>query len=187
MTYLAALCLSAPLAAQDLSIRLDASKTKIGFVVGDVLHTVRGTFRLKEGHILLDPSTGRVRGDITVDAASGASGNSIRDKRMTRDILEAERYPEVRFTPSAYKGSIAAAGSSAIEVTGSFLIHGQAHEVTIPMQIQMSGEDVTATGNFTVPYVQWGMKNPSNLLLKVSAKVEVTLSAVGHVNGLRAP
>jgi polyisoprenoid-binding protein YceI len=184
---LATLSVPAALPAEELVISLDAAKTKIGFVVGSLLHTVHGTFQLKGGHISFDPSTGIVSGDITVDAASGNSGNTTRDKRMTRGILEAQRYPEVRFSPTAYKGSVAMTGTSNVEVTGSFLIHGQAHEITIPLQIQMSREEVTATGKFTVPYVQWGMKNPSNFLLKVDDKVEIELTAMGRVNGLRAP
>jgi polyisoprenoid-binding protein YceI len=39
-------------------------------------------------------------GEIVVDAASGESASAARDKRMTRDILQAERFPEIRFSPS---------------------------------------------------------------------------------------
>jgi polyisoprenoid-binding protein YceI len=184
---LATVFISARLSAQELAISLDPSRTTIGFVVGDVLHTVHGTFQLKEGHIAFDSLKGTISGDIIVDAATGSSGNKIRDKRMTRDILEAQRYPDLRFNPTAYTGSVAMNGSSNIEVTGSFVIHGQSHEVTIPMQIQMSHEDVSAVGKFTVPYVQWGMRNPSNFLLKVNDKVEIELTAIGRVNGLHSP
>jgi hypothetical protein len=44
-----------------------------------------------------------------------------------------------------------------------------------------------ATGKFIVPYVQWGMKDPSNFLLKVSDKVELDLTAFGHINGSHRP
>lgn len=67
-------------------------------------------------------------------------------------------------------------------MTGSLLIHGQAHEIKIPMQIQMSQGGFTAIGKFTVPYVEWGMKNPSNFLLKVDDTVKIALTAIGHVN-----
>ncbi len=184
---LTALSIPAALRAEELVISFDPAQTKIAFVVGTVLHTVHGTFQLKEGHISFDPSTGAVSGDVTADAGSGSSGNTSRDKRMTREIMEAQRYPEVRFSPTAYRGSVATTGTSNVEVTGSFLIHGQVHEITIPVQIQMSREEITAIGKFTVPYVQWGMKNPSNFLLKVDDRVEIDLTAIGRVNGLRAP
>jgi polyisoprenoid-binding protein YceI len=120
-------------------------------------------------------------GDIVFNAASASSGNAARDKRMTREILEAQRYPEIHFTPTRFAGSIATCETSIIKVNGSFLIHGQAHEITIPMQIEMSPQEFTATGKFIVPYVQWGMKNPSNFLLKVDDKVEIDLTVAGPV------
>jgi len=54
-----------------------------------------------------DPSTGRVSGQVTVDARSGQSGNSSRDGRMHREILETQRYPEIAFRPDRMDGAIA--------------------------------------------------------------------------------
>jgi polyisoprenoid-binding protein YceI len=122
-----------------------------------------------------------MKGEIVVDAASGSSGSNPRDKRMTRDILEAHRFPEIRFNPTASIGSISPSGLSDVQVTGSFVIHGQAHHITIPMHVEMSQDQGTATGKFVIPYVEWGMKNPSNFLLKVNDKVEIDLSAVGRI------
>ena len=186
MSCLRVICLLAilggpALQAQQLSIDLDASTTRITFILGDVLHTVRGTFHLKRGHVSFDPATGTIRGDVIVDAGSGNSGSGARDKRMTRDILEAPRYPEIRFTPTKVAGPISALSTSKVDVTGAFQIHGQAHEITIPMEVQMSQDEITATGKFIVPYVAWGMKNPSNFLLKVNDKVEIDVTAVGHL------
>jgi len=38
-----------------------------------------------------------------------------------------------------------------------------------------------ASTGFVIPYVQWGMKNPSNFLLNVSERVELTVQATGRV------
>ena len=169
------------LGAEELSIDLDPKRTTISFVLSDVLHTVRGDFALKNGHISFDPDSNEISGEIVIDAASGNSGNGARDKRMTRDILEAQRYADIRFKPVKIKGSISRSGISSSQVTGSFVIHGQAHEITIPMQIQMYTDALNATGHFTVPYVQWGMKNPSRFLLKVADKVEIDLNVMAHI------
>jgi len=170
------------LGAQTLTVDVDPARTKIDFVLSDVLHTVHGTFRLKEGHLSLDTAANVITGDLIVDAASGNSGSATRDHRMTRDILEGQRYPEIRFTPKKFTGSFSTSSTSNIEVTGSFLIHGQAHEITIPMQTQVSQQEIIAAGKFIVPYVEWGMKNPSNFLLKVKDKVEIDLAVVAHFN-----
>jgi len=56
-------------------------------------------------------------GEIIVDASSGDSGSGARDKRITRDILEARRFPEIRFTLISKTGSVALSGASDISVT----------------------------------------------------------------------
>jgi polyisoprenoid-binding protein YceI len=53
---------------ENLSIDLDKAKTKISFVLTDVLHTVRGTFQLNSGHVVFNPDTGEIKGDLSVDA-----------------------------------------------------------------------------------------------------------------------
>jgi hypothetical protein len=78
-------------------------------------------------------------------------------------------------------------GTSSVEIIGSFLIHGETHEITIPMKLQMSQQEITATGKFIVPYVRWGMKNPSTFLLKVNQEVEIDLTAIAHVKDPRIP
>ncbi|MGA8028761.1 MAG: YceI family protein [Bryobacteraceae bacterium] len=185
--WLAAALFVPTLRAGELTVDLDPAKTQIAFVLTDVLHTVHGTFQLKQGHISVGPAAGAIGGEIVVDAASGASGSAARDRRMTREILEAQRYPEIRFTLTRFAGSLSFSNASTLRVTGSFLIHGQAHEITIPMQIQMSEGEIRAIGKFIVPYVQWGMRNPSDFILKVNDKVEIEVTAVGHVSGSSTP
>ena len=47
--------------------------------------------------------------------------------------------------------------------------------------MQATAGTVTATTQFTVPYVDWGMKNPSRFLLKVSKQVEIEVIAKGTI------
>jgi hypothetical protein len=57
-------------------------------------------------------ATAFIAGDVVVNAASGSSGSSARDSRMTRQILEAQRYPEIHFMPTGFTGSISLANIS---------------------------------------------------------------------------
>jgi hypothetical protein len=66
-------------AAQDTAFRLDPQRTTVNFTLGDVLHTVRGTFQLKQGSLRLDPASGKLTGEIVVDAKSGGSGSGMRE------------------------------------------------------------------------------------------------------------
>src|SRR5579862_9216214 len=121
-------------AASAATFDLDPSKTQIGFTVHDPLHTVHGTFNLKRGKMQLEPGTGKASGEMVIDIPSGISGNGSRDKRMHKEILESQKYPEAVFTPDRVRGSIAAEGTSEIDVHGSFRIHGADHEITIHFQ-----------------------------------------------------
>jgi len=172
---------SLPLAAAESSIELDPPRTSIAFTLSDVLHTVHGTFKLKRGAVKFDSATGSASGEIVVDVASGNSGNGGRDKRMHKEILESARYPEAVFTPDHVSGELALRGESQIDLHGNFLIHGAPHELTLHFRAEVKNGEVAASTGFVIPYVQWGMKNPSNFLLKVSDKVDLTVQASGRV------
>lgn len=166
--------------AQELAVRIDPAQTKIEFTLSDVLHTVHGTFKVKRSTMRFDPSTGKISGAIIVDATSGESGNGSRDRKMHREILESGKFPEITFTPSQVKGALALQGPSRVEVAGQFNLHGQDHEVTLEMNVQPDGRQLKLTTQLIIPYVQWGLKNPSTFILRVSDKVTIDIRAVGQ-------
>ena len=167
-------------AAQDTAFQLDPAQTKVSFTLGDVLHTVHGTFKLKHGELQIEP-TGKITGSIVVDTGSGDSGSGMRDRKMHKEVLESERYPEIAFRPDHIEGSVASQGKSSVMVHGMFSIHGADREITVPAQVETSADHWTATVHFTIPYEKWGMKNPSTLFLKVNDSVEIDLVAAGSV------
>ena len=173
--------------AQESILHVEPAQTKIEFSLGSSLHTVHGTFALKSCTIRFDPSSGSLSGAIVVDATSGESGNSGRDARMHREILESAKFPEIAFTPSQLKGKVAADGASAVEVSGKFRLHGQDHDLTLPGEIVADGAKLQLAIHFVIPYVQWGLKNPSNFFLRASDKVEIDVHATGRLeNGAAA-
>src|SRR5579863_519145 len=103
---LAVFCFAAPaIWAQDLTFELDPANTKIDFTLGASLHTVHGTFALKSGVIHFNPATGAASGSVVVDVKSGESGNSVRDHKMHKEILQSEQYPEATFSPTKMSGA----------------------------------------------------------------------------------
>jgi hypothetical protein len=79
------------------------------------------------------------------------------------------------------EGTVPAQGKSSVRVHGIFNIHGSDHELTVPAEVEMFPDHWTATLHFAVPYVNWGIKNPSTLFLKVSESVDIDLTAMGSV------
>lgn len=166
--------------AEQKTFELDPAQTKVSFTLGDVLHTVHGTFQLKRGIIHFDDATGLATGQLVVDAASGDSGSHARDKKMHKEILESEKFPDIIFTPQSFKGRLANTGKSHLDVDGQFTIHGQAHPMTMAIDADF-GNAAVADTTFDVPYVKWGMKNPSTFILRVNDKVQINIHAVAHL------
>jgi polyisoprenoid-binding protein YceI len=170
--------LAALAAAQQADYQLDPAQTTVNFTLGDVLHTVHGTFKLKQGDLQVE-GDGKVAGQIVVDATTGDSGSAMRDRKMHKEVLESGRYPEITFRPDRIEGPITPSGKSSVMVHGMFNIHGADREITVPAQVETASDHWTATVQFTVPYQKWGMKNPSTLFLRVNDTVEIDLLAAG--------
>jgi len=167
--------------AQQTTFELDPAKTSVKFTLDAALHTVHGTFQVQRSTLQLDPASGHVSGGVIVDAKSGATGNGMRDRKMHKDVIESEAYPEISFRPDLIAGALANTGKSSVRVHGVFRIHGVDREITVPAEIEMSPSAWSATVHFTVPYAKWGMKNPSTLFLRVSDSVEIELVAAGAI------
>jgi polyisoprenoid-binding protein YceI len=167
--------------AQPRRFDLDPEQTKVGFTLGDVLHTVHGNFHLKRGSIQFDDATGEASGELVVDALSGDSGNSSRDKKMHKENLESAKYTEIVFTPQHIKGTVAAEGKSQVTIDGMLALHGQSRPVSMTIDIQLQGGTGSADAAFVVPYEKWGVKNPSTFILRVSDKVDINVHAVGRL------
>jgi polyisoprenoid-binding protein YceI len=174
------LALAGLAAAQDAVLNFDAAHTTVNFTLGDVLHTVHGSFALKRGMVRFNPATGAVSGELVVDAASGDSGNKSRDRKMHREILESARFAEVSFRPDRAEGTVAAQGTSPVQVHGVFRIHGVEHEMVMPAQVELAADHWAVNARFSVPYVLWGMKNPSTFVLRVEKTVEIEVRASGE-------
>jgi polyisoprenoid-binding protein YceI len=168
------------LRAQETTLELDPAGSRIEFTLVDVLHTVHGSFVLKSGTLHFNPVTGQASGSVAVDVRSGQSGNPTRDRKMHTEILESDRYPEASFTPTRMSGAWTRQGSSTIQLEGTFRIHGQDHSVRWTVAARSSPNHLSFKVHTVVPYVDWGMKNPSTFILRVSDKVDLDIAAVGR-------
>jgi polyisoprenoid-binding protein YceI len=169
------------LRAQEMTLELDPANSRIEFILAATLHTVHGTFALKHGTIHFNPSSGAASGLVVVDATSGDSGNTGRDHKMHTEILESQRYSEITFTPSKMSGKVERQGDSDVRVEGILRLHGIDHAMTLIFPVQTKGNNLSARTHIVIPYVEWGLKNPSTFMLHVNDKVEVDVTAVGKV------
>ena len=172
---------ASPAIAQNAVLELDPSQSQVNFTLGATLHTVHGNFKLKHGTVKFDPATGHASGLVVVDATSGDSGSHARDHKMHKDILESAQYPEITFTPQQVQGQVLPQGDFKVQVLGTFAMHGTTHPLTLVIQARLAGEHLTADTQFTIPYVSWGLKNPSMLFLRVNDTVDIAIHAAGQM------
>jgi polyisoprenoid-binding protein YceI len=168
--------------AQQLTVRLDPAATQIHFTLAATLHTVHGTFQLKSGEIEWDTASGHATGLIVVDVTSGATDNASRDKNMHAQVLESAKFPELTFTPSEIKGTLHREGASALEASGRLRVHGQDHPQTLELAVEPAAHGALhASTQFPIPYVAWGMKDPSTFLLHVADSIQVEIETTANV------
>ena len=184
--------LASPLAAApstELRLVLEPAETEISFVLEATGHKVLGSLELSSGELRFSPATGEASGEILIDAKSAETGSKGRDKNMHRKVLESHRYPQISFRIKSVQGNLAGelttSGSLEIRVGGILSIHGGDHEIEVPVRLRRDGEGsegFTAEAELDIPYVAWGMKDPSVVFLRVAKTVRVTVVARGRVD-----
>ncbi len=165
---------------QTFAVNPDASEVKMK--LNTTHEVVNGIFRVQSGSIDFNRTASHISGIVIVAAGSGKTGNDSRDKKMNKDILKVDQFATVSFAPKRYNGIIGASGDSTIQVSGLFTLLATAHDLTIPMQIHVDGTKATVKAQFVVPYVRWGLKNPSFLIWKAENEVAIDLNLVGQIS-----
>jgi polyisoprenoid-binding protein YceI len=165
---------------QTFVVNPDGSEVKI--TLKTTHEIVNGTFHTQSGSIEFDRSSSKMTGSVVVLAGSGKTGNGSRDKKMNKDILKVEQYGTVSFEPKTYTGVIPPSGDANLQVTGIFTLLGTPHEITIPILVHLEDTTATAKAHFVVPYVQWGLKNPSFLIWKADDDVAIDLLLGGRLS-----
>ena len=146
--------------ASSVEIEFNPAKSTVQFALGALLHTVRGTFKVKGGTIRFDPASGQASGQITVDVRSGDTGDNARDRQMHESVLESSRFPDAVFSVDHVKGRLASSGESSFDTHGSLRIHGGEHDITVPAKVMVQSDFATVTAKFKIPYVASGNERP---------------------------
>jgi len=155
---------AAPLDARAGRLELDPSKTLIEFELAGSLHTTHGNFKLKHGVIDADPATGVASGLIVIDAASGDSGIGARDQRMRASVLEADKYPEITFSPDHVTGQLEADGRFRAKLQGVLALHRDRHEVVLHVLGRLAGDKLVASCHFCHPVCGLGHEGSESSL-----------------------
>ena len=164
------------------TLTLDPAASEISFEVGSTLHTVEGTARLVSGVLHFDPAGGPAGGTIEVDATSLETGNGMRDDKLHGSVLESQRYPRIVFHASRLVVPGPGESGTDVRMEGTLDLHGGSWPLTIPATVHRTGETVEIEAHFPVPFVEWGLEDPSIFLLSVDKVVQVHVRARGRID-----
>ncbi|HEY3989060.1 MAG TPA: YceI family protein [Acidobacteriaceae bacterium] len=173
---------SAGIPARNIEIHFDPQSTQIRFKVGSLPRDVRGSFQFKGGALAIDPDSTLAQGELLIDATTGRTGSAARDREMQDEVLESKRYPSIFFHAEHLRGQVPKGdGSSDVIAEGTLNIHGADHPMQMKVHLVRVGNVLSATTHFSVPYVEWGMKNPRGSFFHLSKTVEVDVNAKGTI------
>lgn len=175
---LLAACLATAVGAQVAPTRhlvVDPSRSSVTFLLDAFLHKVEGSATVSSGDLQIDAGAHSVTGTIIVDATSAETGSPKRDRRMHEKVLESATYPEIAFVPRDFDGELPAGGKSDLVVRGTFRLLDGEHEIEVPLTVTEDAGDWHIEGELTIPYVAWGLENPSRAFLRVAKEVAVHL------------
>lgn len=161
-----------------VSVHLDPAQTTVSFSAGTIQH-VHGSFKLKGGVFAFDNATGVAQGEILVDAESEKSDDARLDKKIRTETLNVATYPGISFHPETVIGKLPAQdGTYHFQLKGTLTIHGADHPLTVDVTATQTDEQVVFKSTFSVPYVQWGMKDASSFFMR-DRNVHVTIESHG--------
>jgi len=168
----AMLVFGSPAAAKVVHFRVDANATQIVASVDEPFTRIRGaasgSFTVLSGKVDGDPANpvanGRV--EIVLDAKSYRSDDPQRDLRVTRDSLEAARFPKITFVSTRIEDlNWEVPGSDATAtIIGNLTMHGVTREIRVPIDAILSPDGkLSADGEVRLDFTEFGVAPPSAL------------------------
>ncbi len=124
-----------------------------------------GTTDKVTGSLVITPD-GKIVADqskLVVDLTSLHSDRNSRDGFIQRSTLQTSTYPNATFVPTAVQGLSAplpSSGQQSFQLVGNLTVHGVTKPVTLNVNSQVNGNDVTGQATTTFKFEDFGMTPP---------------------------
>jgi len=153
--------------------RVNPAKADAGFDLKATLHTVHGSTNQVKGEVRVTEEAQGVlalSGKIEIVAATLDTGNASRDKTMRNDSLAVEQYPVISLAPERYDPR---SGT----LTGALTIRGVTKPTSIAAKMEKQADRIVVTGTFDVPWMDFGVPDPSFAIVRVEKIAHAHFSA----------
>lgn len=188
VALMAMLWLCGPALAEQ-HFRLSIDESEVTAAVPEPLSSLRGDavgkLRLLSCDIYQDPKRRADDGaniwvEAIVDATSYHSGSSIRDNAVKGSILDTKDFPTISFKGGSswtdVKQTSETTGSATLK--GQLMMHGAVRPFEVPVEVSLSGDKLTGTGEVSFNYTDFGIAQPSLLGLKAGNMVKISFRIV---------
>jgi polyisoprenoid-binding protein YceI len=136
--------------------RIDRERSTVSFTTRHLfgLGGVRGTFRLRDGHVYVADPVGDSSVQVTISANSFATGSPNRDMSIrSAQFLDSERHPDIGFVST---------GLELVDGTwtlrGSLTVRGQTRPVDVRVSsVESSGGGLRVRATATVDRYEFGI------------------------------
>lgn len=170
---------ASPAAEPDVRVlRVDPAASRAGFELGATMHTVHGESRALSGDVkgTFEPDGSvRLEGRVLLAAASLDTGNSRRDRKMHEESFAVAGFPNIVFEPASLDPP---AGTSRQVLHGKLTIRDVTKPVTVDVFVSRTADRFTVTGGMDVALEDYGIPDPSVLLLRVAKSAKATFEIV---------
>ncbi|MCC6145118.1 MAG: YceI family protein, partial [Candidatus Hydrogenedentes bacterium] len=129
---------------------MDSFLTFVGY--GGILGQMEGGFANFNGQITLkgdDLSQARVK--VVVDMPSVYSESN----KLTKVLKEENFFQVDKFPTSTFISTKIEKSADGYNVTGNLDMHGQVRSITFPVKMEMDGDNLKASAEFTIDRTQW--------------------------------
>jgi polyisoprenoid-binding protein YceI len=126
---------------------------------------------------------------LQIDAASLATTGDVNDKdrremdrAMKEDVLETDRYPEIRFESSGAQASKIAEGMYRMKIAGKLTLHGVERDLEIACNVTADENSLRANGDFSIRQTDYGIRPVSAAggTIKLKDELKLTFDIAAH-------
>jgi len=171
-----------PAFAEKMVFTLDTKESEVRIILGATLHTVDGRAALEPASFTWDTDSGSASGRAVVRASRLRTGIDARDQKMREDVLLSALHPEIVFEATGFELRQSGAEKLRFVLKGELTLLGVGHEIELETRAHLRSDNSwKARADLNLPYVQWGLTDPSLPLFAVDKYVTVEVKAVGSL------
>lgn len=120
---------------------------------------------------------------VVAEGEPAGDAPKVQDVMSGPKVLDAARFPAIRFRSQQVSGRKVAEGVYDLQVTGELSLHGVARTVTVPVRVELAGNTLTASGKTTLGQRAFGIEPVSagGGTVKVKNELGIEFKLVGRI------